>query len=77
MIIWGSTSIRYNTWGMRLNAAKCHRPVTLNFSLTGQVLEEVMDAKYSGVTLSLKLRHWLYLDQIFFKISVHPFRTIP
>ena len=27
--------------------------------------------------LSLKLRHWLYLDQIFFKISVHPFRIIP
>ena len=27
--------------------------------------------------LSLKSRHWLYLDQIFFKISVHPFRIIP
>ena len=27
--------------------------------------------------LSLRLRHWLYLDQIFFKISVHPFRIIP
>ena len=27
--------------------------------------------------LSLKLRNWLYLDQIFFKISVHPFRIIP
>ena len=27
--------------------------------------------------LSLKLRHWLYLDQIFFKISVHSFRIIP
>ena len=27
--------------------------------------------------LSLKLRHWLYLDQIFFKISVHPFHIIP
>ena len=27
--------------------------------------------------LLLKLRHWLYLDQIFFKISVHPFRIIP
>ena len=22
-------------------------------------------------------RHWLYLDQILFKISVHPFRIIP
>ena len=27
--------------------------------------------------LSVKLRHWLYLDQILFKISVHPFRIIP
>ena len=27
--------------------------------------------------LSLKLRHWLYLDQILFKISEHPFRIIP
>ena len=27
--------------------------------------------------LSLKLRHWLYLDQFFKIISVHPFRIIP
>ena len=27
--------------------------------------------------LSLKLRHWLYLDQIFLTTSVHPFRIIP
>ena len=27
--------------------------------------------------LLLKLRHWLYLDPILFKISVHPFRIIP
>ena len=27
--------------------------------------------------LSLKLRHWLYLDPILFKISVHPFHRIP
>ena len=40
-----------NTWGMRFNAAKCN-PKLFNYSLTGQVLEEVMDAKYSGVTLS-------------------------
>ena len=26
---------------------------------------------------SLKLRYWLYLDQIIFKISVHHFRIIP
>ena len=49
-----------NTWGMRFNAAKCNimrvsrtrDPKLFNYSLTGQVLEEVMDAKYLGVTLS-------------------------
>ena len=49
-----------NTWGMHFNAAKCNimrvsrtRDHKLfNYSLTGQVLEEVMDAKYLGVTLS-------------------------
>ena len=47
-------------WGMRFKAAKCNimrvsrtRDAKLfNYSLTGQVLEEVMDAKYLGVTLS-------------------------
>ena len=46
--------------GMRLNAAKCNimrvsrtrDPKLFNYSRTGQVLEEVMDAKYLGVTLS-------------------------
>ena len=45
---------------MRFNAAKCNimrvsrtrDPKFFNYSLTGQVLEEVMDAKYLGVTLS-------------------------
>ena len=45
---------------MSFNAAKCnimrvsqtHNPKLFNYSLTGQVLEEVMDAKYLGVTLS-------------------------
>ena len=49
-----------NTLGMRFNAAKCNimrvsrtrDPKLFNYSLTGQVLEEVMDAKYLGVTLS-------------------------
>ena len=49
-----------NAWGMRFNAAKCNimrmsrtRDSKLfNYSLTGQVLEEIMDAKYLGVTLS-------------------------
>ena len=45
---------------MRFNAVKCNimrvsrtrDPKLFNYSLTGQVLEEVMDAKYLGVTLS-------------------------
>ena len=45
-----------NTWGMRFNAAKCNimrvsraqDPKLFNYSLTEQVLEEVMDAKYLG-----------------------------
>ena len=51
---------RGNTWGMRFNAAKCNvmrvsrtrDPRLFNYSLAGQVLGEVMDAKYLGVTLS-------------------------
>ena len=49
---------RGNTWGMRFNAAKCNimrvslarDPKLFNYSLTGEVLEEVMDAMYLGVT---------------------------
>ena len=45
---------------MRFNAAKCNimrvsrtrDPKLFNYSVTGQVPEEVMDAKYLGVTLS-------------------------
>ena len=48
------------TWGMRFNASKCNimrvsrtrDPKLFNYSLTGQVLEEVMDAKYLGITHS-------------------------
>ena len=51
-----------NTWGMHFNAAKCNimrvsrtrDPKLFNYSLTGQVLEEVMDAKYLGVTPSFR-----------------------
>ena len=39
--------------GYAFNAAKCNiMRVFLKYSLTGQVLEEVMDTKYLGVTLS-------------------------
>ena len=67
-----------NTWGMRFNAAKCNimrvsrirDPKLFNYSLTGQVLEEVMDSKYLGVTLSNDLewsKHIAVELQVFFK----------
>ena len=48
---------------MCFNAAKCNimrvlrtrDPKLFNISLTGQVLEEVMDAKYLGLTISKDL----------------------
>ena len=51
---WGSK------WGMRFNAAKCNimrmsrkqTPISTQYELSGQVLEEVKDAKYLGVTVS-------------------------
>ena len=50
-------------WGMRFNATKCNimrvsrtrDPKPFKYSLIGQILEEVMDAKYLGVTLSNNL----------------------
>ena len=58
-----------NTWGMHFNAAKCNimrvlqtrDPKLFNYSLIGQVLEEVMDAKYLGVTLSNDLEWSKYI----------------
>ena len=51
---WGSK------WGKRFNAAKCNNmqmsrkqaPISTQYELSGQVLEEVKDAKYLGVTVS-------------------------
>ena len=51
---WGSK------WGMRFNAAKCNimrmsrkqTPISTQYELSDQVLEEVKDAKYLGVTVS-------------------------
>ena len=51
---WGSK------WGMRFNAAKCNimrmsreqTPISAQYELSGQVLEEVKNAKYLGVTVS-------------------------
>ena len=55
-----------NTWGMRFNAPKCNimrvsrrrDPKLFNYSLTGQVLEEVMDVKYLGAVSDWDKRAW-------------------
>ena len=47
-------------WGMRFNAAKCNimrvsrmrLPFLYSYKLSGQVLDEVKDSKYLGVTIS-------------------------
>ena len=52
-------------WGMRFNAAKCNimrmsrkqTPISTQYELSGQVLEEVKDAKYLGVTVSEWTKH--------------------
>ena len=73
MIIWGSTTIRYNTWGMHFNAAKrnimrvswTRDPELFNYSLTGQVLEEAwtLSTWVLGVTLSNDLE-WSTIDDL-------------
>ena len=63
---WGST------WGMRFNAAKCNimrvsrkqTPIPYQYVLSGQVLEEVKDAKYLGVTVSDDLEWTKHIDVI-------------
>ena len=62
---------------MRFNAAKCNimrvsrtrDPKLFNYSLTGQVLEEVMDAKYLGVTLSNDLEWSKHITTMTNKLS--------
>ena len=63
---WGST------WGMRFNAAKCNimrvsrkqTPIPYQYELSGQVLEEVKDAKYLWVTVSYDLEWTKHIDVI-------------
>ena len=59
------------------------RKHNMKFRQIGHITIASMDSRFSlkqlvhgTALLSLKLRHWLYLDQIFFKISVHPFCII-
>ena len=60
MILPPEQLVRGNTWGMCFNATKSNImrvsqtrvPKLFNYIPTGQVLEEVMDTKYLGVTLS-------------------------
>ena len=63
---WGSK------WGMRFNAAKCNimrmsrkqTPISTQYELSGQVLEEVKDAKYLGVTVSDDLERTKHINAI-------------
>ena len=60
------------TWGMRFNAAQCNimrvsrkqTPIPYQYELSGQVLEEVKDAKYLGVTVSDDLEWTKHIDVI-------------
>ena len=66
-----------NTWGMRFTAANCNimrvsrtrDPKLFNHSLTGQVPEEVMDAKYLGVTLGNDLEWSKYIATMTYKTN--------
>ena len=68
---WGSK------WGMRFNAAKCNimrvsreqTPIPYQYELSGQVLEEVKDAKYLGVTVSDDLEWTKHIDVIISKAN--------
>ena len=59
-------------WGMRFNAAKCNimrmsrkqTPISTQYELSGQVLEEVKDAKYLGVTVSDELEWTKHINAI-------------
>ena len=63
---WGSK------WGMRFNAAKCNimrmsrkqTPISTQYELSGQVHEEVKDAKYLGVTVSDDLKWTKHINAI-------------
>ena len=63
---WGSK------WGMRFNAANCNimrmsrkqTPISTQYELSGQVLEEVKDAKYLGVTVSDDLEWTKHINAI-------------
>ena len=60
---WGST------WGMRFNGnimrvSRKQTPIPYQYELSGQVLEEVKDAKYQGVTVSDDLEWTKRIDVI-------------
>ena len=73
----------YTIWPLLRRIRVLEEKTTLNLDRLAIQLAS-MDSRFSlkllvhgtGL-LSLKLRHWLYLDQIFLTISVHPFRIIP
>ena len=59
-------------WGMRFNASKFNimrmsrkqTPISTQYELSGQVLEEVKDAKYLGVTVSDDLEWTKHINTI-------------
>ena len=59
----------------RKHYMKC-RQIGHTTSQYGQSFPPKTISAWKGL-LSLKLRHWLYLDQILLKICVHPFHVIP
>ena len=74
-----------NTWGMRSNTAKCNimrvlrtrDPKLFKYSLTGQVLEKVMDAKYLGVTLGNGLEWSKHIASMTNKLQASVFASQP
>ena len=53
------------------------RQIGYTISQYGQLFFPLKLLVYGTGLLSMKFRHWLYLDHIFLTINVHPFRIIP
>ena len=64
-------------WGMRFNPRKCNimhiaipgRPLSFMYSLCGQVLQSVDEAKYLGVTISNELKWSSHVNSVANKAS--------
>ena len=64
--LWGSR------WGMRFNVKKCNilrissskKPITVRYTLGGEILQEVDQAKYLGITITSELGWSEHVDSI-------------